>query len=365
MKLAIIGASTGQLPLVLKAKEAGHEVLCFAWEKGAICKDYADKFFPISIFEKEKISEVCKREQVDGVVSTGSDPTAEIASFVATDLGLHGINYNNFHRIKDKSEVRELTHGIPQLSEVRSELYHEGMEIIFPCIVKPTTGSSKKGVAFAKDKEELGKALAYTTADPSSVVLIEQFVEGREISVESISFEGKHHVIQITDKENDGAPHFVELSHHQPADIDESIREKIRQVVPQILNRVGIDNSATHVEMKIDNSGNLYLIEVNPRGGSDHIASLLEYSTGFDFLKGMIDVALGIFKAPNIVHKSYAGIYFLCKQRENRLKYFLEKQPWEIERGDFDPSAGLTYATDNYTRNGYIIYKSDKKIIIN
>ena len=53
MKLAIIGASTGQLPLTLKAKELGHTVISFAWENGAVCKEYVDKFYPISILEKD------------------------------------------------------------------------------------------------------------------------------------------------------------------------------------------------------------------------------------------------------------------------------------------------------------------------
>ena len=52
-KLAIIGASYLQMPIVKKAKEMGIETICFAWEEGAICKDVADQFYPISIIDKE------------------------------------------------------------------------------------------------------------------------------------------------------------------------------------------------------------------------------------------------------------------------------------------------------------------------
>ena len=58
-KLAIIGASYLQLPLVKKAKEIGIETICFAWEDGAVCKDMADQFYPISIIEKENILNKC------------------------------------------------------------------------------------------------------------------------------------------------------------------------------------------------------------------------------------------------------------------------------------------------------------------
>ena len=363
MKLAIIGASTGQLPLTLKAKELGHTVISFAWDDGAVCKEYADKFYPISILEKDKIVEACRQEGVQGVVSNASDLTSEIASYVASQLGLIANDYEKFQFVRDKAKMRELTNDIPNLCQVKSHLYEEGMEVDYPCIVKPTVGSSKKGVSFVNNKEELKKAVDYARSDGDAVILIEKFVGTREFSVESISYKGKHHILQMTDKENDGAPHFVELSHHQPADLSEAVKEKVKQIVPEILNRVGLINGASHIEMKIDQEDNIYLIELNPRGAGDQICTLIGESIGYDYLKAMIDVALGTFEEPKVSHKSYAGIYFLCKQRANRLKYFLEKQPWEIARS-YTPGTELTYAVDNYTRNGYIIYKADKKIVI-
>ncbi len=363
MKLAIIGASTGQLPLTLKAKELGHTVISFAWDNGAVCKEIADKFYPISILEKDKIVEACRQEGVQGVVSNASDLTSEIASYVANQLGLTANDYEKFQFVRDKAKVRELTNDIPGLCQVKSLLYKEGVKVDFPCIVKPTVGSSKKGVSFVNNEEELKKAVAYAQEDKDAVVLIEKFVGTREFSVESISYKGKHYIIQMTDKENDGAPHFVELSHHQPANLSEEIKAKLRQIVPEILSRVGLTNGASHIEMKLDQENNIYMIELNPRGGGDQFSTLIRESVGYDYLKAMIDVALGIFEEPKVSHKSYSGIYFLCKQRENRLKYFLEKQPWEIARS-YTPGTELTYATDNYTRNGYIIYKADKKIVI-
>ena len=65
-KLAIIGASYLQEPLVRKAKEIGLEVHCFAWAEGAVCKDVADEFYPISIVEKEQILAICHEKKIDG-----------------------------------------------------------------------------------------------------------------------------------------------------------------------------------------------------------------------------------------------------------------------------------------------------------
>lgn len=362
MKLAIIGASTGQLPITLKAKELGHTVISFAWDKGAVCKEYADKFYPISILEMDKIVEVCREEKVDGVVSNASDLTSEISAYVATQLGLNATDHKAYEIIKDKAAVRERTKNIPYLSHVENFKYTGKEKISFPCIVKPTVGNGKKGVSFVNNEKDLEAALAYTQKEPDCTIMVEQFIGGQEISVESISYKGKHYVIQITEKENDGAPHFVELSHHMPADIPEEIKEKIRQIVPQILTNVGITNGASHTEMKIFN-GEVYLIEVNPRGGGDQFSTLIKYSAGYDYTKGMIDVALDTFEEPVLSKVGYAGIFFLAEQRIHRLKYFQKKQPWEIAR-NYDPSAPIVHSVSNYDRGGWIIYSSPTKVMI-
>ena len=72
-RLAIIGASYLQLPLVKKAKEMGIETICFAWEEGAVCKDLCDKFYPISIIDKEPILKICQDEKIDGITTIASD----------------------------------------------------------------------------------------------------------------------------------------------------------------------------------------------------------------------------------------------------------------------------------------------------
>ena len=65
-KIAIIGANEFQNKLVLKAKELGIETHVFAWEDGAVAKENSDFFYPISITEKEKILEICKKIKIDG-----------------------------------------------------------------------------------------------------------------------------------------------------------------------------------------------------------------------------------------------------------------------------------------------------------
>lgn len=363
-KIAIIGASIGQLPLCKKAKEMGLETICFAWDENAICKDYVDKFYPVSVLEKELIVEICKKEGVDGVVSNASDLLAKITAELSQELNLIGNSVECISQILDKYQIRKLTEDLGVFKAIQYVEYNGNIPNFFPCVAKPTTGSSKSGVQFIKSKDEFNDAITYTK-NVSENIIIEEYIPGREISVECLSFCKHHNVIQITDKVSSGPPHFVELAHHQPANLDYSIITKIHSIIPQLLDYLGFENGASHIELKIDEHKNIYLIEVNPRGAGGEISSQLVFlSTGYDYLKAMIDVALGNFTSPHIKCECYSGIYFLCDQTKYLINFFREadSKTWCVEKRI--KSYNLQSATSNYNRNGFVVYKSNHKINI-
>ena len=365
MKIAIIGASTGQLPLCLKAKEMGLTTICFAWETGAVCKEYVDKFYPISIFEKEEILNICIAEEIDGVVSNASEVLMDTVAYISEQMKLDGNKSLVIEQLRNKLYVREATQNINTLKNISVVQYDMKSTTapFLPCVVKPITGDSKKGVFFINNNNEFDSAIGIVKEFTSNI-MIEEYIPGQEYSVETLSFRGEHSVIQITEKESSGAPHFVELSHHQPAPISCKQKKKITDTVKAILSELSFESGAAHIEIKVDQDDNIYLIECNPRGGGDEISNtLVSLSTNFDYLKGMIDVALGIFRPKEVKNISYSGIYFLCEQTKARTEFFKNavNEPWLV---DINVSNyNLSVATGNYDRNGYLIYNSDKKII--
>ena len=361
-KIAIIGASTGQLPLCKKAKEMGLETICFAWEQGAICRDFVDKFYPISVFEMDKILEICQQEQIDGVVSNASDVLAEVVAYISEKMNLIGNSVTSIRNIRNKYHVRGITEHLEGLKTIRYNKYSGNTPSFFPCIVKPISGASKKGVHFVPNSDAFDSAINYAL-EISDDILIEEYIDGNEISVETISYKGKHHILQFTDKDTSGPPHFVELGHHQPTNLPISIQKKIQCAVPQLLSAVGLNNGAAHIELKINAEGNIYLIEINPRGGGDEISSqLVMLSTGYDYIKSMIEVALEDFQAPIIQNIMHSGIYFLCQQTKENIDFFkkADKKPWLIEKKI--ENYNLSLATGNYDRNGYIIYQHPTRV---
>lgn len=370
-KLAVIGASYLQFPLVKKSKEMGIETICFAWEEGAVCKDIADHFYPISIIEKDEILKKCQEIGIDGVTTIASDTAVVTVNYVASRMGLRS-NPDDYSEVTtNKYKMRQcfMNYGVPspKFTLVDEDNHYQITGFKFPLIVKPTDRSGSRGVEKVLDPVQLEEAISRARKESfEHKAIIEEFVTGREISVESISYEGKHTILQITDKVTTGAPFFVELEHHQPSSLPEDIKLRIKEIVLHALDALHIKYGASHSELKITEDGDIRVIEIGARMGGDFIGSdLVRLSTGYDFLKGVIEVALGVFHEPVFTEQCFSGVFFLSKETE-KLKPIIEnwKKYPEIVNAKITDHA-LCHIECSGDRSGYLIYKSDRKININ
>lgn len=376
-KLAVIGASYLQLPLVKKAKEIGLEVHCFAWAEGAVCKDLSDFFYPISIVDKEEILDVCQQVGIDGICTIASDVAAPTVAYVANKMNLVGNDYDAAVRANNKYQMREafMKAGVPcpkymmvtpdsfEIEAIKDEF----KKLHYPIIVKPSDRSGSLGVTKVEDPTDLYSAIELAMEKSfKHQAMVEEFIEGREISVEFISYNGIHYPLQITDKVTTGAPHFVELEHHQPSTLSEEMFATIYDITKKALNALGLTNGASHAEYKITDDGRIAIMEIGGRMGGDFIGSdLVRLSTGYDFVKGVIDVALSQFETPVKTLNMCSGVYFLCKETEH-LKETIEN--WKINPCFVDGEITdneLREVTCSADRSGYVIYQSKDKISIN
>ena len=163
--LAIIGASSYQLPLVEAAHRLGVKVICFSWPQRAVCKDVADKFFPVSIVEKEEIAEICQREGIDGVTTIATDVAVPTVAYVATKMGLIGNTEHSAYICTNKFAMREALQkggvNCPEFFLVKNqeEAVAAFRKLGAPVIIKPCDRSSSIAVTRVDSEEELLAAL--------------------------------------------------------------------------------------------------------------------------------------------------------------------------------------------------------------
>lgn len=351
-----------QLPLVRKAKDLELEVHCFSWEDGAICKNESDFFYPISILEKENIFKICKELEIDGVVSIASDAAVPTVSYIAGKLGLVSNSFEDSILTTNKYLMRQrfCENDVlsPQYLVAKDEYSIDLLK--FPLIVKPTDRSGSRGVKKVDAVNDVEEAVIRAKKESfTNQAIIEEYISGIEISVEAISWKGKHYVLAITDKVTTGSPYFVEIEHHQPSRINSEIKVKVIDATIRSLNSLNIKYGASHSEFKITDKGDVYVIEVGARMGGDFIGStLVELSTGYDFLKGVIDVSLDQFTAPVDQGGNYAGVFFLCEETKHLLQLIQNKSkhPEIVEAELSNNETKIPKCSAD--RSGYLIYQS-------
>lgn len=367
-RIAIIGASYLQLPAVKKAQALGYEVLCFAWRKGAVCAEVADYFFPISTVDKEEILKVCQEYQIDGICTIASDTSTLAVNYVAERMHLVGNpdSYSEYRTNKYLMRQCFKDNNIPspQFCEVLSDDdLVKCATLNYPIIVKPTDRSGSLGVEKVERPEDLPHAVHRAMKQSfKKQAIVEEFVGGREVSVESISIDGQHYILQITDKITTGEPFFVELAHHQPSNLPKGVQNKIRSIVISALNALKVLNGASHSELKITSNGDIKVIEIGARMGGDFIGSdLVKLSTGYDFLEGVIQIAMGEKEPPKITKHLFSGVFFLSEETKEILPIIKnwEKYPNIVKAEITDPV--LHHIESSGDRSGYFIYQSKER----
>ena len=327
-----------QRPLVERAKEMGLRTICFAWAEGAVCKDLCDVFYPVSVLEKEEILRICRDEKIDGICTIASDAAAPTVAYVAEQMGLTGNSYEAAVRANNKYAMRTalVAAGVdcPAFTCVKGleDEWVSGLEV--PLIVKPSDRSGSLAVTKVEKMDDLQPAIERAIAASfAHEAMVEEYIDGREISVEMISCRGIHYALQITDKVTTGAPHFVELEHHQPSDLPAAMQTHIFEITRHALDALGLTNGASHSEYKITKEGRIAVMEIGGRMGGDFIGSdLVRLSTGYDFVEGVIRVALGEIIHPAPRQIAHSSVIF-----------------------DADPDVACSSE-----RKGYKIYQNDK-----
>jgi len=231
-------------------------------------------------------------------------------------------------------------------------------------IVKPTDRGGSTGITKVEKEEDLKSAIDNAKKwSFTGNAIVEEYVSGSEATVDMISWKGKHYPITITDTETLGGPHFMKIGYHQPTQFSNDIRDKIIIEAKKAITALNIRYGASDIEVKVTEEGIVKIIEVNPRMGGDCTEILLRLSTGYDYLKAVINVALNQFEEPVFNLNKYSGVCFLSKETEH-LKPFIEnsKDFPEIITAEISDNE-LHYLKTADDRSGFLIYQSDKRKI--
>ncbi len=299
-KVLIIGASILQLPAIIKAKEMGYYVGVADYNPDAIGISYADEYFNVSTIDVNGVVEIAKVFQPDGVMTLATDMPMRSVAAACEVLNLHGITQETAIKATDKGEMIKAfeAHGVehPWYYIVADyDSFNEILEkITYPCIMKPTDNAGSRGVVLCNSIEELKEEYEYSRSNSRcGTVIIEEYLQGPEFSVEVMVVSGVPNILQITDKLTTGAPHFVEMGHSQPTCQSDSNIAKIKDLASRACKAIGITDGPAHVEIILTKSGPK-MVELGARMGGDCITThLVPLSTGIDMVGATVMLSCG------------------------------------------------------------------------
>ena len=304
-KIMVLAAGLLQIDVIEKAKSMGYYVLAVDGNPKAPGFNVADKAICADIVNEEAMLKIARDEHVDGVIHPCSEVSMAVMGRINDALGLSRISREqaicatNKHLMRKAFEKGNAPSPKSILAQDAEDAWSRlQSEFDTDAILKPSRNSGSRGIAKVSRNMDKGDFIrAYDEALSESrdhSVLIEQFIEGPEFSIEIIVWNGKVNVLTVTDKKTTDAPHFVELGHNQPSCFSDADVETLKAAAVAGVKALGVNNCACHAEAKLMN-GKAYLMEVGARLGGDFIATELTHlSTGIDMVAAAIDVALGV-----------------------------------------------------------------------
>lgn len=319
MKALVLAGGYPQIYLLKELKSRGIETLLADYYPNPVAKPYADKFFQESTLDVEAIERVARENKVDFLITACTDQALLTVATVSEKLGLPcyidaitARNVTNKRYMKEKFKK----FGVPTADfTVTDSLDVDYSELEFPLVVKPVDCNSSKGVKKvlndAELKTALENALEYSRTGDA---IIEEFKEGKEISVDLIVENGVAQVLCVTEskkaKSNDK---FVICETWRPAGISDKALENIKEAAQKIVNAFELKNCPMLIQL-INKGDEVFVIEFSARTGGGLKFRIINQASGIDILKAVVDMTLGneVCQKANINDKCIINDFIYC-----------------------------------------------------
>lgn len=294
---------------------------------------YADSILVTETNDIDHLIETLRPYKFDGVI-TVCDYYIETVRAVAKAFNIPSPfpeeikNTRQKHLMRQALDSAHLANPLYGLANNLEEAEQIANNIGYPLVMKPVDLASSAFVNFITNDMELKKSyqnleefpLNFRDQERNCTYLLEEYMEGEEVSVESISYNGETTVLGITDKSITGTPYFIENGHMFPAQLSDETSTTIIKFVQDALKAVGFDHGIAHTEVKITPKGPR-IVEINPRTAGNYIVELIERVTGINLLYTFVELALG--QKPTIMKKdcgiSSAAVMFLVPPHDGVL----------------------------------------------
>lgn len=330
-KVLILGTGDAQADALAYLKDQGVETFALSNAAAGAGMAFADHFELIDIRDVQKVADYACRHQVDAVYSTGSELAMPTACLVSERLGLPGfVSSKTALLCQNKQQLRRVLGDIPgnlQWREIRDRQDMEGWNV-FPAMLKPVDSQGQRGVvridSMADFDREFDRSMGFSS---SKTLLVEEFVDGPEISVNVFLKDGALVFYLPSDRYVfEDLPGGIIREHHLPCRfVPPHMQGALRTMVERMLDRLEIQNGPAYFQIKIAQDGPR-LIEVTPRLDGCHMWRLIRHYCGADLMDATFQKLLYGRDVALVCHP--VG--------DKRLRFTCQKPGCAFHRDDYD-----------------------------
>lgn len=314
-KIMILGANDLLVPLIQKSKQLGCFTIVASPNVNEPGFKYADEKVIVDLRNKELVLSHAEKLQIDGIITDQAETPIRTVAFVADKLGLPGIGNDKAELFTNKYLQRKKCAELG-LSNIKFHLTQDCIDAVAffkelrtNAIMKPIDSAGSRGVIKVFNENDIIKSFEYTKAvSKTNQVIIEEFIEGKEILLDGVCCDGKYQTI-ICGEYNTGKNLFSSFLTKWPANLTEAQKEQINLFTKNLIEGFGLSWGRTHTELKLNNN-EIWLMETAARGGGRYISSTtVQTMTDFSSEEFLIKKCLGENISVPIIHfkKNYCA----------------------------------------------------------
>jgi biotin carboxylase len=310
--ILVFGGGVLQTSIIQKIKNRNIRCVVIDPNAKAPGRNIADVFETVDGNDFPGTCTVIEKYNVNGIITAATDKPLVMMAKVASKYDLPFFSERTAAITTDKWLMKKQFEesNIPHAKGYK--VNNTGDIKDYPVIIKPVDNSGSRGVGLCRSSKEASKlineAITHTRKD---FILVEEYIEGQEYSVEAIHTHVQTDILQVTEKQLSKFPSRVEMGHMAPAELDPDTLNAIESVIKKIAKSFNYKACASHTEIKINN-GKITVIETSPRLGGDMITShLVPLSTGQDIEDFLIDICLDSKPILANRKRDFAGIFYI------------------------------------------------------
>lgn len=300
--ILIVSAGIMQIPAIKKAKEMGLFVICTDKNPEAVGFKFCDLSANIDSKDIEGhlkfVKENKRKYNIKGAFA-GSDVAVTVAA-INEILDVESISVEVAERSNNKWMMKQrwLKDQVATPNSIHVQTLEEaekGVAVIgLPCMVKSVDNAASRGSQLIKLSDELPEAFkSACNYSRTGTALIEEYITGREYSVESIIIKGEVHIISIAERHFGFLPFHIETAHIDPVVVSEEKYNAIKKLVVDAAKSLGIQTGPAKSDIIEDEKG-FKIIEMPARlSGGFHSQYTTPLSTGMEPIKAILQMTVG------------------------------------------------------------------------